>query len=117
MAILRSEFPVTALSGALDIRGEISRLHTVINRSTAERGRQIENAVAAVSSTLLVAPADLVVPSTLPVYSVYPELSDFRRMHGVAVDHALAHTGTELIADVLAQVDYLLGEQGWVAAV
>lgn len=116
MAILRDEFPVTELTPALDLRGEISRLHTVINRSTAERGRQIENEVAAVSGTALETPEDDVVPSTLSAYATYPELRDFRRMHDMAVDHAAAHGGAEVQAGVLAQVEYLLTEQGWAPA-
>ncbi len=114
MAILRSEFPVTELTPALDIRKELSRVHTVINRSTVERGRQIENEVASISGTTLEAPADAVVPSTLAVYATYPELRDFKRAHKIADDFAAAHGGDEVQADILAQVEYLLGEQGWV---
>lgn len=115
MAILRDEFPVTELTPALDLRGEISRLHTVINRSTAERGRQIENEVADISGTTLVAPEDDVVASDLAAYATYPELRDFRRMHDMAVDHAEAHAGTDVQDAVLEQVEYLLTEQGWAA--
>lgn len=113
MAILRDEFPVTELTHALDLRGEISRLHTVINRATPERGRQIENVVAAISGTTLEAPDDAIVPSTLSAYATYPELRDLRRMHDMAVDHATAHGGAEVLSSVLAQVEYLLTEQGW----
>jgi hypothetical protein len=113
MAILRSEFPATSLTPAIDLRHELSRLHTVINRNTPERARQIENAVATLSGTALVAPVDAVTPSTLPAYQIFPELYAFREAYEKAVKFATAHSGTAVLAAILAQINFLLTEQLW----
>ena len=117
MAILRSAFPASIQYQAYDLRSEISRLHTTIERSGPDRAREIEEQVASILTPLIAttptAPADGVVADGVNPKITSPEYRDFYREVNIAVQHVTAHSGAEVLDAIAEQLSYLLEDRSW----
>ena len=120
MAILRSAFPASINYQAYDLREQLSRLHTTLTLTAPERAREMETRVAAVLAPLIAEtasePSDGVTADGANPKITSPEYRDFYREVNIAVQHVTAHSGAEVLADIAAQIQFLLTEQEWTFA-
>lgn len=125
MSILRSAFPITPFYKASDLRHELSRLHTVLERTAATNAKQIEEVLVAeverlntlLSINEVGTEPDATVASGVPGRSLYPEYRDFDRAYRIAERFAEASSDSlTVIGDIKVQVQHLLEARGWTFA-
>ena len=117
MALLRSAFPATSNYQAVDLRRELSRLHTTIAGTVPERAREMETRVAAILAPLIdktpTEPSDGVTADGVNPKITSPEFRDFSREAESSIDYVSAHMGAEVLLDIAAQIQFLLSERDW----
>lgn len=120
MAIPRSDFIQSTLPKAVDLRNELSRLHTVIARSSAAVAKQMEEALVAqfeAISVLAGTEPDATVAATVTLRQLYPEYRDWDRVHRMATKHIAASGANAAVTDAVAdQIRTLLLLNGWTFA-
>ncbi len=118
MAVLRSDFIFADFPVIADMRGPLSRIHTVIDRLTAQGGsgldqaRDIEVQLATISGALgLINPPDDGAVAQANYAANSPEYQEFERMfEEVSIDIAV---DPGKFSQALYQIVYVLGLMGW----
>ena len=120
MAILRSAFTQTSLPRVADIRGELSRLDTVINRSSAAVAKQIQEQMVTWYDTvglLTATEPDATVAATVTLRQLYQEWRTFdRRIQNVIYQTSSAGANAEVELAIATQLRDALETYGWTFA-